>query len=492
MSSDYQQYKDEIAADIRATLANAGCQPILFIGSGFTQRYSDGPSWEGLLRKLADACDYIDKDFAYYKQTYDNDLIHIGSIFTDLYQKWAWDEKHAFPAEYFAPDANHPKAIFIKHMAAQLLASVRSSPEGSYGSSANDAEIAALKAVHPHAIITTNFDQLLEPLFPDYEPVIGQQIYRRSFLNVGEIFKIHGCVSSPLSLILNRDDYQNFEQDQKYLSAKLLTYFIEHPVLVVGYRAEDPNIRNILYDVHRMLFRVNSELIPNIFIVEWDSRVTADSYPIREKVLSVQGTNIRIKSITASSFEWVFRAFETAGALEKVNMKLLRSLMARTVSLVRSDIPKKTVEIDFETLERAVQSGDSFAKLLGITSTADPSQVNLNYRYSLTDVAEQLGFSYWSKAHELIVKLKTESGFDMKASDNHYHIHVKVGKKSRNRLYSSAAVDLLRKVLRGEKYRIEEYSALRGSAGAVNENIDDWMTGLSSGLRDTMRTSSLK
>lgn len=131
--------------------------------------------------------------------------------------------------------------------------------------------------------------------------------------------------------------------------------------------------------------------------------------------------------------------------------------MARAVELVRSNIPKKHVEIDFKTLDHAVSSGESFAKLFGVTSIADPSQVNLNYRYTLTQVANELGYSYWSKAHDLIQVLKDQTGFDMKASDNKYHITMRVGKaeKSVTNKYSEAAVDLLRSVLNGEKYELD-------------------------------------
>ncbi len=47
----------------------------------------------------------------------------------------------------------------------------------------------------------------------------------------------------PLSLVLTQGDYEAFETDKKYLSAKLLTYFAEHPLLFIGYGANDPNIR---------------------------------------------------------------------------------------------------------------------------------------------------------------------------------------------------------------------------------------------------------
>ncbi len=457
MPMDYKQYQQEVTTDIASVLASASCQPILFIGSGFTKRYAGGPNWEELLRKLATVCPLIDKDFAYYKQAHEGDLKRIGSLFSNLYREWAWTKgKSKFPAEYFTE--KYTSDVFIKHTIATLLKDLGpKGGKGSYGSPELDAEIAALRAVSAHAIVTTNYDELIEPLFPEYERLIGQQILRKPYLAIGEIFKIHGCISDPMSIVINEADYQRFQEDHKYLSAKLLTYFVEHPLLFVGYRAEDPNIKAILYDVDRMV-RANFQLVPNIYVLEWDPGITDASYPARDKVLSVApDTNIRIKSITASSFEWVFRAFGQAGNLEKINMKLLRALMARSVELVRCNIPKKHIEIDFKTLDHAVSTGENFAKLFGVTSIADPSQVNLNYRYTLSQVAEELGFTYWSKAHDLIQVLKDQTGFDMKASDNKYHITMRVGKaeKSVTNKYSEQAVDLLRAVLNGEKYELD-------------------------------------
>lgn len=456
MPMNYKQYQEEVTADIASVLADASCQPILFIGSGFSRRYAGGPSWEELLKQLAAQCPLIDKDFAYYKQTHHGDLKKIGTLFSELYREWAWGSGRGnYPSEYFT-EAFESDA-FIKHTIAELLRDIGPDPSnGTYGSAELDAEIAALKAISAHAIITTNYDELIEPLFPEYERVIGQQILRKPYLAIGEIFKIHGCVSEPMSIVINEADYQRFNEDHKYLSAKLLTYFVEHPLVFIGYRAEDPNIKSILYDVDRMV-RANFHLVPNIYVLEWDPSIADASYPARDKVISVAvDTNIRVKSISASSFEWVFNAFGQAGNLEKINTKLLRALMARAVDLVRTDIPKKHVEIDFTTLDHAVSSGEHFAKLFGVTSISDPSQVNLNYKYTLSGVAEELGFKYWSKAQDLIQTLKNDTGFDMKASDNRYHITMRVGRaaKSVTHKYSDAAVDLLRAVLSGEDYKV--------------------------------------
>lgn len=457
MPMDYKQYQDEVTADIAEVLCNAESQPILFVGSGFTKRYAGGPNWEQLLARLAEKCPLIDKEFAYYKQAHGGDLKKIGSAFSELYREWAWGAGKAFfPKEYF--DAAAPGDIFIKHMIAEVLKDLGPNAEGSYGSKEVDAEIEALKNISAHAIITTNYDEVIEPLFPEYERIIGQQIMRKGYLSIGEIFKIHGCRSEPLSIVINESDYKRFEEDHKYLSAKLLMYFIEHPLIFIGYRAEDPNIKSILYDVDRMV-RAEFQLVPNIYVLEWDDKVDEKSYPARDKVISVApDVNIRIKSISASSFEWVFKAFGQAGNLEKINTKLLRAMMARSVELIRSDIPKKHVEIDFKQLEHAVESGETFAKLFGVTAISNPSQVNLDYKYALTGVAQQLGYKTWHKADDLISILRDKNDFDMKATDNKYHIAVKFGHKSDgvNHRYTDAAVDLLRKVLKGEAYKIDK------------------------------------
>jgi SIR2-like domain len=456
MPMDYKQYQEEVATDIAKVLGDAECQPILFVGSGFSKRYAQGPTWEELLTALVKQCPLIDKDFAYYKQTYGGDLKKIGSVFTDLYREWAWGKgKSEFPADYFTAEASPD--IFIKKAIANLLQKLGPDSTGSYGSAALDAEIEALKNISAHAIITTNYDQLIEPLFPEYEPIIGQQIMRKGYLSIGEIFKIHGCRTVPQSIVVNEADYQRFEEDHKYLSAKLLTYFIEHPLIFIGYRADDPNIKAILYDVYRMV-RAVTDLVPNIYILQWDALLTDSSYPARDHVLAVgPDVNLRIKSITANSFEWVFRAFGQAGNLEKINTKLLRSLMARSVELIRSDIPKKHIEIDFKQLEHAVESGEAFAKLFGVTSLADPSKFNLDYKYAATGVGQQLGYDTWHKVREIINRIKDKTGFDMTATDNKYHIALKLGHKSQQltHRYTDAAVDIFRKVINGQHYDLD-------------------------------------
>lgn len=56
--------------------------------------------------------------------------------------------------------------------------------------------------------------------------------------------------------------------------------------------------------------------------------------------------------------------------------------------------------------------------------------------------------------HRAFVQIKEETGFDIKASDNKYHIRVKIGNSTFSK-YSEAAVDLARAKLLGEEYHLE-------------------------------------
>lgn len=445
---DYEQYKIDIAADVAKVISEKGCQPILFVGSGFSKRYANAPNWEELLTSLEKNCPDIKRSVAYHRQS-GLTMPAIGSIFAEAYKEWAWSSgKDKFPSEYF--DAGFSPDIFLKYTVTQMLKHLGPNSKGSYGGAMLNAEIAALKLINPHAVITTNYDQLLEPIFNEYVPIIGQQVIRHAYMSIGEIFKIHGCVSDPTSLTLIEKDYEKFANDKKYLSAKLFTYFVEHPLVFIGYSAGDQNIQNILEEIDHMLPE-DIGLIDNIYIIEWQSEIKDKEYPQHEKLISLgNGRSIRIKSIATNTFEWVFKAFRSDAPLEKINVKLLRSILHRTVNLIRKDGAKNTVELDFAMLDSALESPGTFAKVFGVAAMADPALLNIMYPLSPTAVAKKLGFKNWSAADHLVGKLKVVSGFDMRASDNRFHICIPSGVAGKIRKYSQAGLDLLMKFKRGD------------------------------------------
>jgi hypothetical protein len=340
---------------------------------------------------------------------------------------------------------------YIKHKIAEYLRSITPSTLAPVSDPLLKKELESLRKIKPHAIITTNYDQFIELLFPEYQPVIGQQIIRGSAFSVGEIFKIHGCVSAPESLVFTQTDYDDFIKRKKYLSAKLLTYFSEHPLLFIGYGATDPNIRSILSDIDEAL-PVTGGVISNVFLAEWRKTIAVSEYPSREKLIAIEGSrSVRINGMETSDFKWIFDALGSQQALEGISPKILRSLLSRSYQLVRHDIPRMTFQADFQFLEHAVADQEQFAKLFGIATISDPSAVAANYPYTLSAVGKKMGYNYWYPVQVLIDKVKQQKSFDLKASDNKYHIATKYGKSILHK-YSEDAIALLKRVRKNEAY----------------------------------------
>ncbi|MEE4815884.1 SIR2 family protein [Pseudomonas alliivorans] len=445
MPRDYAKYVEDVTEDIKTCIGDMACQPILFVGSGFTKRYLNGPSWEELLKELAARCPEIARQFAYYKQRYP-DFVDIGSEFSDRYNDWAWGAgQDQFPKELY--DETSSPQVYIKYTVTKILKELLATEKPGLSD-----EIELLKKIRPHSVITTNYDELLEGIFPDYEAIVGQRILYANHSSIGEIFKIHGCVSQPESIVLTRTDYEEFVKRKKYLSAKLLAFFAEHPLVFIGYRAEDPNIKTILADIDEILSE-DGKLIPNIYILEWENRDLSEEYPRRERLIPVSDhRSVIIKSVVANDFSWVYSAFGANEALKNVNPRLLRALLARTYQLVRTDIPRNPIQVDYKVLANVTEADGELAKLYGIADGADGLAFNLNFPYTLTTLGQAMGYQAWHACDRLLRTIAETTGIDLKKFDNKYHCAIMNGAEVQSHRYSEACKDILEKVRSGEEY----------------------------------------
>ncbi|WP_211656722.1 SIR2 family protein [Magnetospirillum fulvum] len=447
----YSRYAEEIGDDIADTVQQFGCQPILFVGSGLAKRYMGTPNWDELLSHLATHCTAIDKGLGFYKQSLITPM-RIGEEFAKIYQEWAWTAGHnEFPEEMFGESVGAQS--YIKYKIASYINSLTPIDASKIGKDEHKKEISSLTKIKPHAIITTNYDRMLEMLFPDHEPIIGQNILKGQQVYIGEIYKIHGSVTDPDSIVFTESDYREFQRKKKFLSAKLLTFFNEHPLIFIGYSATDPNIRSILSDIDEALPEKGG-VIPNVYILQWNPQINEDSVPPREKVIPTEDDRtIRVKLIEAADFGWVFDAFSTNPALNDVNPRILRALIARSYDLVRHDIPKLPVHVDFKMLTESVENSNSFAKLFGIANIDDYSFAAVQHPLSATQLGKLLGGNGWHTANALLDKLKQITGTDIKSSDNKYHRSELVNTTKFHK-YSNDCLNLLESVRDGLPFEL--------------------------------------
>lgn len=203
-------YGQKADAAIRDLLLRFECQPILFMGSGISQRYFGAPTWRELLRKLFEQLPSPHESYDYYSQKFNDDPIAIGSKLSDLIFEWAWkDGKGEFPESLFSSDVS--KDVFIKHAACRLIKS-QTPLLASIATAGILDELNSLKLIKPHAVVTTNYDLFLEEVLDGYEPITGQTILKYNTNSFGEIYHIHGDVSDPSSVVLTDSDYQQWSE----------------------------------------------------------------------------------------------------------------------------------------------------------------------------------------------------------------------------------------------------------------------------------------
>ena len=221
--------------------------PFLFIGSGLSRRYLNLPNWEGLLKHFCDKISDDEYKFISLKRKSNNDYAVLGSLlendFNDLWYNNPQIRSNNSFVEKNVSNGCSPFKTEISYFIDNHLKL----------NEAYTKEITALKELTERnisGIITTNYDKLVETIAPKYNVFTSQEnLIFSSLYGFGEIYKIHGTTSEPDSIIINKSDYDKFDSKSKYLAAKLLTIFVEYPVIFIGYSISDNNIRKILSEI---------------------------------------------------------------------------------------------------------------------------------------------------------------------------------------------------------------------------------------------------
>lgn len=206
-------------------------------------------------------------------------------------------------------------------------------------------------------IITTNWDLLLEGLFPNFEVFIGQeQLLFSQPQTIAEIYKIHGCCTDPNSLVLTSNDYELFYKRNSYLAAKLLTVFIEHPVLFMGYSLSDKNVLQILNSIASCLTNDNFEKLKDrLIFVSWND-AAFDSKIFSRIITTNEGTNLPVTVIETANFVPIYEAL--AGIKRKFPAKMLRQMKEQLYQLVITNDPRGLIyvqDINEETKASSIE-----------------------------------------------------------------------------------------------------------------------------------------
>lgn len=354
--------------NIQEVVAQFNTTPFIFAGSGLTRRYYNLPDWEGLLKHFAEL---ISTDRFIY-QSYLNRanqsshpegiLPKVASLIeADFNQKW-------FEADSCVRSGSEEVLTAVENGGSPFKAEVaeylrkKSVIVENYIS-----EIAKLKNISKKniaGVITTNYDMFFEQTFPDYKVFVGQdELVFSSIQEIAEIYKIHGSISQPQSLVLSEEDYAQFNRKGKYLAAKLMTIFMEYPIIFIGYSLSDTNIQNILADIMDCLPATHIPILQKRFVfVEYipDSSASVSSHS-----MSIGGRILQMTKISLSDFGILYDALSAKKAALPV--KILRRFKEDLYSFAITNQPGTTLRV--AALDDARISDDKLAMTIGLAQT---------------------------------------------------------------------------------------------------------------------------
>jgi hypothetical protein len=319
--------------DLADKLQKFNSAPVLFVGSGLSKRYLGLPSWEALLIELANI---TDKEYAYYRANADGDYPKIAGLLSQPLNEIMWtDVYRRIRADYqdFLLKRDSAIKIFVAQRMAKL---VRTKDKDLLE------ELELLKVATIDAVITTNYDSLIEELFTEFEVFVGQdELLLSDLRGVGEIYKIHGSESDPNSLVLTGEDYKAYSDRNAYLAAKLMTLFAEHPIIFIGYSLSDPNVIEILESLVRCLKNEHIFKLQNrLLFVHW----AKDASPtISNTVMQIGGINLPVTNIEVADYKALFSVL---GRLKrKFSAHTLRRLKDHIYELILTNDPKGRLHV---------------------------------------------------------------------------------------------------------------------------------------------------
>ncbi|WP_409219505.1 SIR2 family NAD-dependent protein deacylase [Bacillus anthracis] len=295
--------------------------------------------WAGLMKKFSNLMPY---EFEYYSSTANKDWAEVAELMAkDFHPIW-WKEQQFENNRKEFKDRISSKQSPLKVEVAKYLNSI----EYKYGlDEKNDKEIAALKKIVIDGIITTNWDLLLEQIFEEQEMqvYIGQKELLFSHpLEINEIYKIHGCSSIPDSLVLTTSDYKGYNEKNAYLAAKLLTVFIEHPVIFLGYSISDDNIQQILKAITRCLDQDNIHKLKDRLIFVERAGQEEDSFE-NNSSLTIGKITVPITRVKTNDYEKIYNAL--AQNKRKFSMKMMRQMKSQIYELVKTNDPEEKIYV---------------------------------------------------------------------------------------------------------------------------------------------------
>ena len=320
--------------------------PFLFLGSGITRRYYNLPDWKGLLEHFARVIKDDDFSYSSYESKASKMVNPVGLlpkvaelIQADFDEKWFSDFSIRTVSGDVLDNIKSGLSPFKAEVAAFIMNN--SIPVEEYKSEVEMLSLLSEKSIA--GVITTNYDEFVERHFKGYTKYVGQkQLIFSAIQGIAEVFKIHGSLEEPESLIINERDYMDFDKKSAYLAAKLMTIFMEYPIIFMGYSISDTNIQKIIKSIVNCLDSDQIKLLENRFIfVEYQKgKVGAEVSPY---TIMIDDKPLSMKKIVVEDFKLIYKALE--GKKSKLPVRILRRFKQELYDFTVTNMPTASLRV---------------------------------------------------------------------------------------------------------------------------------------------------
>lgn len=334
-----EQDKSKFQKELLEKLNLSSVAPFLFIGSGISRRYVNTPTWDSLLEDFVNqfpAC--FKNQYGYYSSLANRDLAKIATnLANDFHQFWWNDEQFEESRNQYkfiaSMDTEKPFKIELCKLLQQRVSQNNELSE----------EINLFSTAIISGIVTTNWDTFLEGVFKEFVPKIGQkEIIFNEQKKLGEIFKIHGCITRPETLVATDSDYNFFIDKSHYLNSKLLTLLVDFPIVFMGYSLSDKNIEKIISNLVECLRQdliQEDKLKDRLFFVDWKPNECVPS--IIQSTYQLNSVSIPIQKIELHDYADLL---EVLSKLErKFPITILRQLESMVYDFVMTSEPTNKI-----------------------------------------------------------------------------------------------------------------------------------------------------
>lgn len=350
--------------------------PFLFVGSGFSKRYFHLPDWVSLLKQMTNQINVDEFAYNVYEDEARSQINPYGinpAIATilekDFNNRWFKDSTIRNLDEHYMSKVKDGCSPFKAEIAQYIMS--HSTLDEHYRN-----EVKLLRNVSKKSIagiITTNYDMFFEKYLSDYKVFIGQnELLFSQLQGIAEVYKIHGSVSKPQSIIINENDYKEFKEKKEYLAAKLLTIFMEYPIIFMGYSLSDTNIIDILSSIVKCMDNDKLEKLKDKFIFV-DYVQDYEGYKIGESTFSFEnGKMISMIKVTLSDYSILFDALKKKKM--KLPVRLLRHLKDELYEYTLTNQPTNNIKV--ATLDDDRVSNDELVLSIGTVDFTNVIGIN--------------------------------------------------------------------------------------------------------------------